>query len=316
MVGSHAGAAPATKNHLPLCASETHGIALQRGNRLIAHSEGMGWKNVYASLATESPWDGPLAPISHHCLVYCVHHTASVRRTITDHSEDGKALLQPRQLTIIPAGVLSHWQVNGTPDILLLYLRRSMMERIAGDAFGPDASRARIVPRLAFVDPLLEQLALAILEELQDSSRHNGYYVDGLAAAIAARLISHHTTLPTADDGLPAGKSSTNDTRLLRLCAFIESSLSEDLSLAVLSSEIGMSPDHLIRTFRKQFGETPHSYITRRRIEQAKHLLVSTNIPIAELALALGFSDQSHLTLTFRRMVGVGPAQYRRQHKH
>lgn len=314
MTGSH-GAARAAGDHLPMCASETHGIALQRGNRLIAHSEGMGWKNVYASLATESPWDGPLAPVSHHCLVYCLHQSASVRRTITERDED-EALLQPRQLTIIPAGVLSHWQVNGTPDILLLYLRRSMMERIAGDAFGPDASRARIVPRLAFVDPLLEQLALAILEELQGSSGHNGYYVDGLAATIAARLMSHHTTPPTADDGLAAGKSSTNDARLLRLCAFIESSLSEDLSLAVLSSEIGMSPDHLIRTFRRQFGETPHSYVTRRRIEHAKHLLVSTNIPIAELALSLGFSDQSHLTLTFRRMVGVGPAQYRRQHKN
>ena len=78
------------------------------------------------------------------------------------------------------------------------------------------------------------------------------------------------------------------------------------------ASETHLSPDHLIRTFRASVRMTPRQYVMSRRIDKVKELLISTNMPLAELAMATGFADQSHLSTAFRRAVGVTPARYRR----
>lgn len=301
---------PALPEPAALTARHTHGIALRNDIRLIAHSEGRGWRDIYASLATERPWDATLGAVDHTCLVYCVHQQARVRRTV--RGEVATALLQPRRLTIIPADVASHWQVDGRPDILLLYLRGGLMRRLARDSFGEAADRLAIIPRLAMVDPLLEQLALAVLESLRGGP-DSAAYADSIAAAIAARLVSHHMALPGGTDPAVAPPARANERRMRHLVGFIEQALADDLSLEVLAAEAGLGPDRLVRAFRASFGETPHAYVMRRRVDRAKMLLRATDMPIAELALATGFSSQSHLTATFQRVVGVSPARYRRQ---
>lgn len=290
-------------------ARHTHGIALRQDIRLIAHSEGRGWRDIYASLATERPWDATLGAIDHACLVYCVHQQARIRRTV--RGQEATALLQPRRLTIIPPAVASHWQVDGRPDILLLYLRGDLMRRLAYDSFGEACDPLALIPRLAMVDPLLEQLALSVLESLRGGP-DGSTYADSLAAAIAARLVSHHMALPGGMDPLVKPPLREGQRRMRHLVAFIERSLAGDLSLDVLANEAGLGPDHLVRTFRLCFGETPHAYVMRRRVERAMELLRATDMPIVELALATGFSSQSHLTSAFRRAVGVSPARYRR----
>lgn len=292
--------------------AETHRIAFKPGNRLIAHSEGRGWRNIYGSFASETPWTGILAPVAHHCLVYCVREKATIRRAIDGAARAETAVLGPRQLTIIPANVASRWEVDGRPDILLLYLRRSMMDRIVEEAFGADAAKAEIIPRLAAVDPLLEQLALGVLDALQGDGDEGAFYADGLAWAIATRLVAHHMVRP---GGRPPGRPMPGDVtegRLRRVRDHVEASLGEDLTLDLLADEAGVSPDYLARAYRKHYGETLHRYVMRRRVERAKHLLRATDHPIVEIALAAGFSSQSHLSTLFRRLVGVSPARYRR----
>lgn len=100
--------------------------------------------------------------------------------------------------------------------------------------------------------------------------------------------------------------------RLHRVCSFVEAALGGPLTVAQLAEEAHLSQDHLIRTFKEHLGITPHQYIMKRRIERAKELLLSTNTPIADLSMAIGFADQSHLSTTFRKAVGVSPARYRK----
>lgn len=153
-----------------LGASETHQTALARGNRLHAHSEGMGWQNVYASLATESPWAGTLSAVPHTCIIYCLHHGATVQRMV-EGDETRVAKFSPRSMAIIPGGVHSHWDINGRPDVLLLYLEKSVVDGLAFQAFGEVTKYASMIPRMAFNDPVVEQLALAVLEELRREPR-------------------------------------------------------------------------------------------------------------------------------------------------
>jgi len=87
----------------------------------------------------------------------------------------------------------------------------------------------------------------------------------------------------------------------------------EPVSLLSLAMLVELSPSQLIRVFRRSFGFTPHAYQTQRRIEIAKNLLAQGHAP-AKVAVEGGFVDQSHLSLHFKRRVGVTPAAYRRAH--
>ncbi|MFW5734139.1 MAG: helix-turn-helix domain-containing protein [Oceanidesulfovibrio sp.] len=84
----------------------------------------------------------------------------------------------------------------------------------------------------------------------------------------------------------------------------------EDIRLEELATHAGMSPFHLVRVFRDRHGLTPHAYLVQMRVRRAKTLL-RTPMRLADIAAAVGFADQSHLTRQFKRQFGVTPGAYR-----
>ncbi|MNL85512.1 Exoenzyme S synthesis regulatory protein ExsA [compost metagenome] len=74
-----------------------------------------------------------------------------------------------------------------------------------------------------------------------------------------------------------------------------------------------MSTYHFARRFQETVGMSPHSYVLGRRIERAGALLRRRDVPLVDIALACGFSSQSHLTTVFRRCLGLTPGEYRRR---
>jgi AraC-like DNA-binding protein/PAS domain-containing protein len=97
-----------------------------------------------------------------------------------------------------------------------------------------------------------------------------------------------------------------------RICEFIEEHLGEKISLDALSSVAGLSPNHFARAFQQSVGMPPHRYLLRRRVEHVEQLLRETQLPLSQIALTVGFSDQSHLARHFRRLTGVPPSLARR----
>jgi AraC-like DNA-binding protein len=95
-----------------------------------------------------------------------------------------------------------------------------------------------------------------------------------------------------------------------RVKALLARRYAEDVPLALLAAEARLSPAHLIRTFRRQTGFTPHAWLVNRRIEAAKARLRSGESP-AQVATAVGFCDQAHLTRAFKARIGVTPGAYR-----
>jgi AraC family transcriptional regulator len=98
---------------------------------------------------------------------------------------------------------------------------------------------------------------------------------------------------------------------LQRVSDYVEAHLDEDLSLTALADIACLSPYHFSRSFKQAAGVGPQRYVIQRRIERAKRLLRQTHQPLALIAQETGFADQSHLTRTFRREVGVTPSGYR-----
>ena len=99
---------------------------------------------------------------------------------------------------------------------------------------------------------------------------------------------------------------------LRRVRAYIDDHIAERISLEELARQAGVSRFHFARQFRLSTGESPMGYLRRVRIERSKSILQSRDTTIAEVAAGLGFSDQSHFTRTFGRLVGVSPRSFAR----
>jgi AraC family transcriptional regulator len=129
-----------------------------------------------------------------------------------------------------------------------------------------------------------------------------------IARLLAAHLLRKHSST-SGDTGAPIG--GLTRAQVERAIDYMETNLSEPLSLADVANASGLSPSHFARRFKSATGAPPHQYLMAMRVERAKRLLMQRE-PIAEIALACGFTHQEHLTRIFRRLTGATPASFRR----
>ena len=107
-----------------------------------------------------------------------------------------------------------------------------------------------------------------------------------------------------ARGGLPPGA-------MRRVREYVDLHLGESMDLAELAAVAGLSVFHFARQFKQSAGVTPHHYLVQRRIERAQDMLARTDLALSEIAVAAGFSDQSHLSRHFRQMLGTTPREFR-----
>lgn len=291
-----------------MVADDTHGIAQWTSNRLLVDSAGLGWHDAYTSLAVESSWSATLPALPHLGLAYCTRQSARIRRRV-DGSRGEEADLLPRRFGMIPADRASTWQVVGTPEVQLVYLRRSTLDELAVDAYETDPREVSIEPQLGFVDPVLEPLVTSLLEAARTSTQStaSALWADHVIRAIGIEVLRRYSNLTRA----PATASDGSRSRLGAIRDYIESNLDADLSLTAIADAVGARPHRLARDFRAGTGTPLHQYVIARRVERAARLLRTSATPIATIAAECGFTDQSHLTNVFRRRFGVTPSVYR-----
>jgi AraC family transcriptional regulator len=291
-------------------ARETHGRVLRAGNRLIAHSQDAGWRSLHAAILEEAPLQALERPIGHPSLIYHLSRPTHVTRKVEGAVRES-ALIGPRRICLTPGEATAHWQHTGHPEILQVYLRQSIFEAAVTEIYGCDTSGAELVPRFAILDPLLEQLAIAITSALRDGSSEDGLYIDTVAQMMAVHLARSHSSRSRPARILPV--KPLTGWKMRRVIEYIEDNLDGDLSLQAMAAEVEISPLYLARAFKSAVGQSPHQYVLARRIERAKELLRNTDLTVVDVALSAGFSSQSHLSHWFIRQVGVSPAMYRRQ---
>jgi AraC family transcriptional regulator len=289
---------------------ETHGRILRPGNRTIANSQDIGWRSLHAAIIEEGPFQATELPIRHPSLIYHLSRPTQVTRRI-EGTRGESSLIGPRRICLTPGEATTSWQHSGHPEILQVYLRQSVYEGAVSEIYGCDTSAAELVPRFAIVDPLLEQLAIAITNALRDGTAEDGLYIDAIAQMMAVHLARTHSSRSRPVRIVP--ERAISGRKMRRLIEFIDENLDGDLSLDAMAREVEISPLYLARAFKAAVGQSPHQYVLARRIERAKELLRNTEMPVVDVALSAGFSSQSHLSHWFLRNVGVSPAAYRRQ---
>ena len=111
----------------------------------------------------------------------------------------------------------------------------------------------------------------------------------------------------------PGGLAAWQANRALE---YIEDNLGSKMAIREIADCVALSKSHFSRAFKQSLGSSPMAYIAARRVERAKLMMISTRQMLTDIALACGFADQSHLTKSFRRVVGMSPALWRRASIH
>jgi AraC-like DNA-binding protein len=124
--------------------------------------------------------------------------------------------------------------------------------------------------------------------------------------AFLAQLIARHGD---ANRALAIFQPRANRGLLQQVIDYLETNYAANVTLDELAAQVHLSAYHLLRLFKAAYGLPPHAYLTQLRVQRAKRLLRAGR-PIAAVALDVGFTDQSHLTRHFKRIVGVPPGQY------
>lgn len=157
-------------------------------------------------------------------------------------------------------------------------------------------------------DPFVASLAAELVRLYAADGRLDPTYCDAMSWALAHYLIGRYGEAAPSR-GPRAWKLPP--WRIRRIADYVEEHLDGEIRIAELAALIGISPGHLHRAFNATLGVTPLEFITERRIKRAMQMLARETASVAQIALRVGFQSPSHFTRTFRRVVGVNPAQYR-----
>ena len=130
----------------------------------------------------------------------------------------------------------------------------------------------------------------------------------------AASLLRLQIRPPLAGDARD-GRGRLLEWQRRKVRDYIEGHITGPIPVADLCALLQWSNAHFSRSFKRTFGETPHSFVMRRRVELAARHMLATDAPLSDIALRCGFVDQAHLCKIYRRTVGQTPAAWRRVHR-
>ena len=291
-----------------------YGVEKYGPTGLLASSAGRGWLGLAAEFRSHSggviAWKN-IQPDTEICVDVRGSGSVITRRGggIVDRTvaERGTIWLSPPGLREDIVDIS-----DAVPGILHIYLPPN---RFSPDSLGIDVDESVIASlryENGFQDPLLAEIAYAILSELEAQTSAGRLLAEALACSLAARLVQSHVNPSPRQLPIRVTRQGLDRRRLARVLDYIEANLEGDLTVERLASIACLSRFHFARAFKAAIGQSPHRYISGKRLARAKTLLVRGDQSLVDIALALNFSCQANFTRAFRQVTGQTPGQYRR----
>jgi AraC family transcriptional regulator len=256
-------------------------------------------------------WDPEpiLASRQHHVVAFLLRGKARVRWDQGIWSQEGECTAG--HITVVPASPANRFQVQvmGWTRTLHWALPPQLLRDVCEQELGCSPSSIDLKPTLAVHDEELWRFGTRLADELASPGLASRLYRETLTTGLVIALLRRYSTLSLGGPSrrrLPCHK--------LRVALeYIQENLADGVSLRDLARAAGTSPYHFAKGFKEATGLAPHRFVLEQRVERARRLLEGGKLSLVEVALAVGFSSQSHLTTVFRRLVGVTPGAYRNQ---
>nr|WP_322711283.1 helix-turn-helix domain-containing protein [Nostoc sp. ChiSLP03a]MDZ8212487.1 AraC family transcriptional regulator [Nostoc sp. ChiSLP03a] len=282
----------------------------QRLNRtIVSSSRQMGWNGILVEQHDYSliPGEKDLPALSDHWLILPLGHPISLSQKSDDRWHE--SIFRKGDSLLVPAGEPIYWRCLGSkPQTdLNIHLQPNLVRQVA-QASEIDTARLNLMNHLGQQDLNLQHIAMLLLTEVRSGGMMGRLYVESLTNVLVVHLLRHYAK--SAHIITPENRSLTH-AQLQQAIDYIHTYLNRDLSLAELASVINISPTYFASLFKQAMEISPHQYVIQQRVKQAKLMLSKTDLAIADIALQVGFSSQSHLTQQFKRLTGMTPRQVR-----
>ena len=263
--------------------------------KTIASSDGLGWTGLQAARCRDEPaFELSVPALDHHRLVF------GVKRNVPSPAGS---------ITVVPAGSPCWARSSGHKDELHIFLDAGLVARVAVEAFDLDRARLTVPPLDGLHLPHLRAAMAAVDAELTADSAGGPLASESLANVLAVHLLRHVVA--------PCQPTHRRDAALSRaklraVIEYVEEHLDAGLTVQQMAAVAHLSAYHFARQFKVATGQPPHHYVIARRVERAQQLLrQDRDLSLVEIAACVGFSDQSHFSHHFKRVIGVTPGQFR-----
>jgi AraC family transcriptional regulator len=286
----------------------------QRLNRTpVLSSRQIGWNGI---LVEQHQYDSTqckteekeIPALSDHWLILPLGHSSHLSQKSNDRSYE--SIFQKGDSLLVPAGQRTYWRCPASelsPTELHIHLQPESIEKVA-KASEMDTEQLDLANCFCKQDLQLQHIAMLLLAELRSGGMMGRLYVESLTQALVIHLLRYYSEVAPI---VASQNRSLTRTELQQAIDYIHAHLDRDLSLEQIAQVINISPTYFASLFKRAIGTSPHQYVIEQRVERAKSLLSETDLAIADIALQVGFSSQSHLTQQFKRLTGVTPKQIR-----
>jgi AraC family transcriptional regulator len=240
-----------------------------------------------------------LEPIGDHRII--IHLSAATRSFCL---ETGAPFLrQAGDIDVIPTGAIGGFVAETPYQSLQIRLAPSMLDHAASRS--RQLASARLTHHHMLRNDRIVLLGQALESDVKAGSPSGPLFAENVGMALAVELLN------LANDA-PGETIRLSDAQLQRVLAYINANLDQRLTIDILCREAGVSNSHLRTWFKAAMDVTIHRYILRRRVDRARQLLLQGDRKLSDIALAAGFSHQSHLAKWMRRELGRSPGELRR----
>lgn len=219
---------------------------------------------------------------------------------------------------LTPGGMAAEYRIEArgrsrTIDLANLFLPPQFLSeaadhyRRAGQSF-----RAEPLWSIGFHDPVVAQAIASLLRAMATGAPD--LYAESVAQWLATHLLAKHASW--GDLAEPErGVEVITDRRLARVVEYMSMHFAEPIHLDRLAREAGMSKFHFAHVFRRRTGLSPHRYLVHLRMNAARRMLASTELTVAEVAVACGYESPAHFGTAFQRRYAESPGAYRVRHR-
>ncbi len=273
----------------------------------------LGWHGLRVEHDTRQPASDFVHPPL-ECLWLVL--TGKIFPERTDHRCDdarynGDGL--PHAVNLLPPGVESRWRWRNTfdfTDSTHYQLSPALVAKVAEEAFDLDPARVHFPVR--YYDrssPEVIDTLTALRHELLTGGPGGRLCAESLANVLVVQLIRQMSNRQ-GSDGVRGSGGRLARHALLAVEEYIYAHLDQNIALADLADVAQLSEFHFARLFKQATGLPPHQFVIHQRVEQAKRLIAAGRLSLAQIAIDVGFSDQSQLNRHFKRLVGVTPRRF------
>lgn len=222
------------------------------------------------------------------------------------YSERGVVSITPQKMPM-----KFRWTDEATN--LYLHFNPSFLPSLVQQIGQGDPLHMELNEQFAIRDAFIEQTIWALLRELQSNGLEGQLYADILTQVLGYHVLRNYANIkPVA----PPSTSRLTSNQMRRIKDYIESHLTENITLPQLAAYADVSTSHFGRWFKASFGEAPHQYLIQQRLKRAHQLLKQPDMTIAQAAQQVGFYDQSHLIRHFKKFYGAVPQASRSKDTH